>query len=55
MSYFSDIRGVIDGTHILEHVPSHQQGPYHNRKGTISQNVLAGCSLDMYFFNVCPG
>ena len=55
MSYFSDIRGAIDGTHIQAHVPSHQQGPYRNRKGTISQNVLAGCSLDMYFFYVCPG
>ena len=55
MSYFSDISGAIDGTHILAHVPCHQYRPYCNLKGTISQNVLARCSLDMYFFYVCPG
>ena len=51
----SDIHGAIDGTHLLAQVPCHQQGPHSNRKGTISQNVLTGCSLDMYFFYICPG
>jgi len=55
MSYFKNVRGAIDGTHILAHISSAQQTPYRNRKGTISQNVLARCSLDMYFFYVCPG
>ena len=26
-----------------------------NCKGYISQNVLAGCSLDIFFFYICPG
>jgi len=55
MFAFGDVRGAIDGTHILVHVPRSQQAAYRNRKGTLSQNVLAGCSLDMYFFYVCPG
>ena len=55
MSAFSDVRGAIDGTHILAYVPKAQQAAYRNRKGAITQNVLAGCSLDMYFFYVCPG
>lgn len=55
MSQFADVRGAIDGTHVLAHVPASEQVAYRNRKGEISQNVLAGCSLDMYFFYVCPG
>jgi len=55
MSAFGDNRGAIDGTHVLAHVPASQRAAYRNRKGEISQNVLAGCSLDMYFFYVCPG
>ena len=55
MSAFGDIRGAIDGIHVLAHVPASQRAAYRNRKGEISQNVLAGCSLDMYFFYVCPG
>jgi len=55
MSAFSDVRGAIDGTHILAHVPASQKAAYRNRKGDLSQNVLAGCSLDMDFFYVCLG
>jgi len=57
MSAFGHIRGAIAGTHVLAHVPASQRAAYRNRKleGEISQNVLAGCSLDMYFFYVCPG
>jgi len=55
MSASGDIRGAIDGTHVLAHVPASQRVAYRNRKGEISQHVLAGCSLDMYFFYVCPG
>ena len=53
MSYFSNVRGTIDTTHILAHVPTQHQAAYRNRKGTISQNILAGCSFDMYLFYVC--
>jgi len=55
MSYFQNLCGAIDGTHILTHVPTAQQAPYRNRKGTISQNIHTGCSLDMYFFYVYSG
>jgi hypothetical protein len=55
MSYFRDVRGAIDGTHILARLPAKESRPYRNRKGTITQNILAGCSLDMYFFYVCAG
>ena len=54
MSYFSDVRGAIDGSHVLAHVASTQHAAYRNRKRVLSQNVLTGCSLDMYFFYVCP-
>jgi len=54
MSYFHDVRGASYGTHVLAHVPASQHAIYRNRKGTLSQNVLAGCGLDMYLFYVCP-
>ena len=55
MKYFADVRGAIDGTHIAAHIPIKYQTPFRNRKGTLSQNVLAGCTLDMYFFYIFPG
>lgn len=54
MSGFANIRGAIDGTHLHAYVPSKDHARFRNRKGYISQNVLAGCSLEMYFFYVCP-
>jgi len=54
MLYFMNVRGTINSIHILTNIPNAQQTPYRNRKGTISQNVLAGSTLDMYFFYVCP-
>ena len=55
MKYFADVRGAIDGTHIAAHIPVKFQTLFHNRKGTLSQNVLAGRTLDMYFFCILPG
>ena len=55
MSYFHNIRGANNGTHIPAYIPEAEQARFRNRKGGISQNVLAGCSLDMYFFYVCAG
>jgi len=52
MCYFSNVRDAIDGTPILAHVPGQQQAAYWNWKGSISQNILAGWSLNMYFFYV---
>ena len=55
MKYCKNMRGAIDGTHIEAHIPAELQVPFHNRKGTLSQNGLAGCTLDMYFFYCLPG
>lgn len=55
MRCFKDVRGAIDGTHIAAHISAVDQAPFRNRKGYLSQNVLAGCTLDLYFFYVLPG
>lgn len=55
MSAFGDVRGAIDATYILGHVPCSQQAAYRNLNVTLSQIVLSGCSLDMYFCYVCLG
>jgi hypothetical protein len=53
--YFKDCIGAIDGTHIPAFIPEDKRAPYRNRKGQISQNVLAACSLDFKFVYVLPG
>jgi DDE superfamily endonuclease len=53
--YFKDCIGAIDGTHIPAFVPEANRAPYRNRKGHISQNVLAACSLDFKFVYVLSG
>ena len=55
MKYFKDMRGAIEGTNIEAHIPAELKVPFHNCKGTLSQNVLVGCTLDMYFFYYLPG
>lgn len=52
--YFNNCLGVLDGTHISIHVPLEEQSRYRNRKGTLSQNVLAVCDFDMQFVFVLP-
>src|SRR6202007_1862249 len=42
---------ILDGTHI----PSSDQARYRNRKGYLSQNVLAVCNFDMQFVYVLAG
>ena len=46
---------ALDGTHIPAFVPSHLAQPYRNRKGFLSQNVLAACSFDLIFTYVLAG
>jgi hypothetical protein len=53
--FFKDCRGAIDGTHIDAFVPDDAVARYHNRKGSLSQNVLAACTFDMRFCYVLPG
>ena len=45
--WFKDCIGAIDGTHIPMHVPEVLHAAYWNRKGDISQNVLAAMTMDM--------
>jgi hypothetical protein len=53
--YFTDCVGALDGTHIDVHVPPREQPRYRNRKGHLSQNVLAACNFDMEFSYVLAG
>lgn len=53
--YFKDCLGALDGTHIPVHVPESLRPAYRNRKGDVSQNVLAACTFDMKIVYVLPG
>jgi hypothetical protein len=53
--YFQDCLGALDGTHIEVLVPSGLQPRFRNRKGTLSQNVLAVCNFEMEFVYVLAG
>ncbi|XP_073054722.1 uncharacterized protein [Primulina eburnea] len=53
--YFEDCIGIIDGLHIPAHVPAKDQSRFRNRKGVLSQNVLAACTFDLQFIFVYPG
>lgn len=53
--YFKDCIGVMDGMHVLAHVPAKDQTRFRNRKGELSQNVLAACTFDLQFIFVYPG
>ncbi|XP_022893711.1 uncharacterized protein LOC111408140 [Olea europaea var. sylvestris] len=54
-SFFQDVVGAIDGTHIASYVSLEEQGKYHNRKQVFSQNVLVACTFDMKFTYVLAG
>ena len=45
-TYFNDCIGALDGTHIAAKVPNEDTAAYRNRKGWLSQNVLACCEFD---------
>lgn len=53
--YFQDCIGALDGTHIPAVVPKSRVAPYRNRKGFLSQNVLAVCDFDMVIRYVLAG
>lgn len=50
-----DCLGVIDGMHIPAHVPAKEQSQFRNKKGLLSQNVLAACTFDLQFIFIYPG
>ncbi|XP_058076410.1 uncharacterized protein LOC131224998 [Magnolia sinica] len=54
-AYFKDCVGAIDGTHIPAHVLAVDHASFSNRKGVLSQNVLAACTFDMKFTYVLAG
>ncbi|XP_031402089.1 uncharacterized protein LOC116211730 isoform X1 [Punica granatum] len=53
--YFKDCIGVVDGMHIPAHVPAKDQSRFRNKKGFLSQNVLAACTFDLQFIFIYPG
>ncbi|XP_048423091.1 uncharacterized protein LOC103960769 isoform X1 [Pyrus x bretschneideri] len=53
--YLKDCIGAIDGTHIPVSVSGCDVSSYRNRKGVISQNVLAACNFDLEFMYILSG
>src|SRR5260370_23775135 len=53
--YFKDVIGCLDGSHIPAHTRESDCPAYQNRKGFISQNVLAGCDFDLKFMYILSG
>ncbi|XP_057952457.1 uncharacterized protein LOC131146717 [Malania oleifera] len=53
--YFKDCAGAVDGIHIPVMVGVDEQGPFRNKNGFLSQNVLAACSFDLKFHYVLAG
>lgn len=53
--FFKHCLGALDGTHIYASIPPADRARYRNRKGFISQNVLAAVSFDMRFVYVLSG
>ena len=48
--FFKDCIGVVDGTHIAAKVLQEETVSFRNRKGFLSQNVMACCDLDNLVF-----
>lgn len=40
---------------IPAHVPAKDQSRFRNKKGILSQNVLAACTFDLQFIFIFPG
>jgi len=49
-NFFNDCIGALDGTHIAAKVPEVKAAAFRNRKGQLSQNVLACCEFDNSLF-----
>lgn len=54
-TFFTDCLGALDGTHIDVYLPPADQPRYRNRKGHLSQNVLAVCNFGMEFTYILAG
>jgi len=53
--YFRNCIGALDGSHINAKVPEELKNACRNRKGFISQNILAACTFDLCFCYVLAG
>ena len=53
--FFKDCIRAIDGTHIPVSLPENEKALFRNRKGYLSQNVLAACDFDIVFTSVLAG
>ncbi|KAJ6677130.1 hypothetical protein OIU85_010318 [Salix viminalis] len=53
--YFKDCVGAVDRIHIPVMVGIDEQGPFRNKNGQLSQNVLVACSFDLRFHYVLAG
>jgi DDE superfamily endonuclease len=53
--FFKDCIGAIDGSHIPVSPPERERAAFRNRKGFLSQNVLAACDFDSKFTMVLAG
>jgi hypothetical protein len=53
--WFKDCIGAINGTHIQAIFPHAKHDLWRDRKGFISQNILAGCSFNLMFTFVFAG
>ena len=53
--YFCNCRGSIDGVHFYARVLAELMAPCCNRKGALSQNVLAGSTFDLFFCYILSG
>jgi len=53
--FFQDALGALDGTHISAWPPSSIRARFRNRKGGVTQNVLAATSFDMHFLYILSG
>ena len=49
-NYFNNCIGALDGTHITARVPEANAAAFRNRKGLLSQNILAYYELDNLLF-----
>lgn len=47
--------GAVDGIHLPVMVGVDEQGPFRDKHGLLSQNVLAACSFDLKFLYVLAG
>ncbi|XP_071933899.1 protein ANTAGONIST OF LIKE HETEROCHROMATIN PROTEIN 1-like [Coffea arabica] len=55
VALYGDCIGAIDGTHVSANVSREEQDAFRNRKGTISQNILAVSDHNMKFVYVRTG